>query len=138
WAAARRRGNCEQALTPSRRVVSHESLMGGPWRPGTRRYALKPFQFRKWQFSTVHMHGAVLGTAVQRRHRLARIQQAVFVEGRLDGVKLRQLVRAELIAHLADLLDADAVLTGDAAADLDAQLEDLRTQLLGAFQLTRP
>src|SRR6266852_1314985 len=42
---------------------------------------------------------------------------------------------AELRAHLVDLLDADAVLAGDRAADRDALLEHLARELLGAREL---
>ena len=42
---------------------------------------------------------------------------------------------AELHAHLAQLLDAHAVLAGDRAADLDADLEDAAAELLRALEL---
>jgi hypothetical protein len=46
-----------------------------------------------------------------------------------------QFVGAELVAHLVDLLVADAVLAGDGAAERHRQLEDLGAEGLGALQL---
>ena len=43
----------------------------------------------------------------------------------------------ELVAHQVALLDADAVLAGEAAADLDAELQDLGAGFLGLLQLAR-
>ncbi len=47
------------------------------------------------------------------------------VEGLLHAMEGLQFRGRELHAHLVDLLDADAVLAGDGAADCDAQLQDL-------------
>ena len=76
--------------------------------------------------------------SAQRRHGLARIEQAVRHRTRASRAwKARSSSGAELHAHLVDLLDADAVLAGDGAADLDAQLQDFGGELLGALQLVR-
>ena len=82
------------------------------------------------------VHAAEFGAAMQGRDVLAGVEQAARVEGRLDRMEQRQLVGVELRAHLIDLLAADAVLAGDAAAHLHAQLENLAAQVFGAFQLT--
>ncbi len=58
-------------------------------------------------------------------------------KARLTAMNCSSSVLAELDAHLVDLLDADAVLAGDGAADLDAQLQDLAAELLGPLQLAR-
>ena len=50
----------------------------------------------------------------------------------MEGAQLRA---CELRAHRVDLLDADAVLARDRAADLDAKLEDARAEGLGAFEI---
>ena len=82
----------------------------------------------------MHMHRAEFGAAVQRRHGLAGIEQAGRIERGLDGMELGQFRAAELHAHLVDLLDADAVLAGDGAADFHAQLQDAAAEFLGALQ----
>ena len=70
----------------------------------------------------VHVHGAVLGAAMQRRHRLAGIEQVLGVEGVLDFMELTEFVGAELHAHLIQFFDTDTVLTGDGASRIEAQL----------------
>ena len=70
----------------------------------------------------MHVHGAVLGTAVQCRYCLAGVEQILGVEGVLDLMELDKFVRGKLRAHLIQLLDADTVLTGDGAAHLQTQL----------------
>ena len=52
--------------------------------------------------------GRLLQIVAERRER----EQAVGVEGRLDGMELVELQGFELDAHLIDLLHAHAVLTG--------------------------
>ena len=83
------------------------------------------------ELAVVHVHLPELGAAVQRRHPLAGIEQSVRVERRLDPEEALELGGAELRAHAAQLLDADAVLAGDRAADVDAELEDRRAERLG-------
>src|SRR5204863_4005720 len=53
----------------------------------------------------------------------------------LHVAELRELGRAELHAHLVDLLDAHAVLPGDRSAYGYAQFEDVGGEALGALQL---
>jgi hypothetical protein len=48
-------------------------------------------------------------------------------------VESGQLRRRELHAHLVDLLDADAVLAGDRAAERHRQLEDFGAESFGAL-----
>src|SRR5690349_5432097 len=64
----------------------------------------------------VDVHAAPLGAALERGHGLARVQDAGRIEGALHRVEGLDLGRAELHAHLAKLLDPDAVLAGDGAA----------------------
>ena len=82
-----------------------------------------------------HVHGAELSTAVQRRHSFAWVEQKLSVESGLDGVKLRQLGGCELNTHFRQLLDADAVFTGNRAADLYTELQDSAAELLRAAEL---
>jgi hypothetical protein len=51
--------------------------------------ASQALQFGKLEVAAMHMHAAELGAAVQRRHALFRIEQALRVEGALDGVEGR-------------------------------------------------
>ena len=48
-----------------------------------------------------------------------------------------EIVGAEHLAHQVALLDADAVLAGEHAADLDAQPQDLGAERLGPLELAR-
>jgi hypothetical protein len=79
----------------------------------------------------VHVHAAELGAAVQGRHGLAWIEQPVLVECRFHSMKGFELDRLELHAHRVDFLDADAVLAGDGAADVDRKLQDFRAERFG-------
>src|SRR5687768_6363016 len=84
-----------------------------------------------------HVHAAPLRAAVEGRHGLAGVEDAGGVERALHVVERGDLGRAELQAHLLQLLDAHAVLAGDGAAHLDAALEDAPAQLLAALELAR-
>src|ERR1019366_2217801 len=69
----------------------------------------------------------------QREH-LARVQQPVRVEGGLDAALLFQFMLGELERHQVALLNADAMLAGQAAADLDAQFQDFGAKGLGFME----
>ena len=56
---------------------------------------------------------------------LAGAEQAVGVERVAEACHHVQVVVGEQLCHEVDLLDADAVLAGDAAAAVDALVEDL-------------
>src|SRR5882724_1820161 len=86
------------------------------------------------ELSAFHAHAAELGAAVQRRDVLAGMEQALGIEGALDALEALDLGRAELHAHLVDLLHAHAVLAGDGAPDLDAFLEHFAREALGAVE----
>jgi hypothetical protein len=49
--------------------------------------ASEPWQVGKLQLATMHVHLAVFGTAVQRRHGFARVQQSGRIEGALDRME---------------------------------------------------
>ncbi len=55
-------------------------------------------------------------------------------KARLTARKASSSALRELHAHRVDLLDADAMLAGDGAADLHAQLQDLGAEMLGAVE----
>src|SRR6185436_20391880 len=77
-----------------------------------------------------------LGLAAVEREDLGRVQEPLGVEHRLDAHLQGEVDRGELHPHQVALLDADAVLAGEAAADVDAQLEDLGACFLGPLGLT--
>src|SRR4051812_91855 len=85
----------------------------------------------------MHMHRAELGATMQRRHALARIENSGRIEHALHRMKLLDLVRIELDAHLVELFHANPMLSRHRPAHLDAQLEDLAAELFGDMQLTR-
>ena len=68
-------------------------------------------------------------TAVERKN-LCGIEQPFRVEHGLDPHLQGKLGGRELHRHQIALLDADAVLAGQAAADLDAQLQDFGAAVL--------
>src|SRR5581483_4709466 len=74
--------------------------------------------------------------ALEREH-LGRVEQPLGIEHRLDAHLHAQIGLVELHAHQVALLDAHAVLAGEAAAGRHAQLEDLVARLLGALRLRR-
>ena len=77
------------------------------------------------------------GLAAVERKDLGRVQQPLGVEHRLDAHLHGEVGLGELDAHEVALLDADAVLAGEAAARGHAQLEDLVARLLGPLGLGR-
>src|SRR5690348_7731477 len=87
------------------------------------------------ELAAMHVHTAPLRATLERRHRLAGIEDARGIERGLHRVKGGDFRRAELHAHLAQLLDADSMLPGVRAADGDAMLEDAPAKLLGVLQV---
>jgi hypothetical protein len=83
----------------------------------------------------MHVHPPQLRAPVQLREDLARVQDLVRVEGALHAHLLVQVALVEHLAHQVALLDADAVLAGEDAADLDAELQDVGAEGLAALQL---
>src|SRR5262245_9900750 len=74
--------------------------------------------------------------AIERKH-LVRVEQPLRVEHGLEAHLQPQVGLAELHAHEVALLEAHAVLAREAAAHVDAQLEDLGARLLGSLGLGR-
>src|SRR3954451_7937364 len=66
-----------------------------------------------------------LDAAPTAREHLGRAATPLGVEGGPEGGHRGEVVGGEELGHELQLLDADAVLTGDAAADGDAFLQDL-------------
>ncbi len=87
------------------------------------------------QLVVVHGHAAELGAAPQLGEHLARIEQVVGIEGALHAHLLVEVDLGELHVHQVALLDADAVLAGQHAADPHAEPQDVGAEFLGAAQL---
>ena len=76
------------------------------------------------------MHAAELGAAMQCRKHLAGIEQALVVERAFEPLLLIEIDLGKHHRHQIALLDADAMLAGQHAADLDAQPQDIGAELL--------
>src|SRR5262245_14873076 len=83
------------------------------------------------------MQAAELGATVQLREHFSGVEQALGVECALHALLLIEIDLREHRRHEVALLDADAVLAGENAADLDAQLEDLSAEFLRLLQFAR-
>ena len=84
--------------------------------------ALEPRQVWKPHLPAVDVHAAELGAAVELGEDLAGVEDLGRVEGAFDALLLIQVVLVEHHRHQVALLDADPVLAGEAAADIDAEL----------------
>src|SRR3954451_6532664 len=84
----------------------------------------EPGQVGEADLTGVYMHPAELGAAVQLREHLAGIEKVVGVEGALETLLLREVDVVEHRVHQVTLLDADAVLAGQHATDLNAETQD--------------
>jgi hypothetical protein len=73
--------------------------------------------------------------AVQGRHGFAWVEQATWIEGRFDRMKLSELGGCELEAHFVQLFDADTVFARDRATDGDTQLENAAAELHRTLEL---
>src|SRR5271163_818259 len=92
-------------------------------------------QVRKRDLAAADMELAHLGAAMQGREYLAGIEQRLVVERTFDALLLAQIDIVEHHRHEVALLDPDAVLAGQHAADLDAQPQDVGAERFGARQL---
>src|SRR5262249_60553614 len=97
-----------------------------------------PRNTRKRPPPRVHVHAPELGAAVQRRKYLARIEQALVVEGTFEPLLLIEVSLGEHGRHQVALFHAHAVLAGEHAAHFDAKLEDVRAELFRPLKLARP
>ena len=78
--------------------------------------------------------GSAADCGFEQREHLAGVQQPVRVEGGLEPALLLQFMGVELHRHQVALFHADAMLAGQAAADLDAQLQDVGAEFLGGME----
>ena len=98
-------------------------------------HALEPLNVGEWQGIVVHHHPAELGAAAQLGEDLAGIEQMVGIEGAFDPHLLVEVDLGELHIHQVALLDADAMLAGQHAADAHAQAQDIRAKSFGPLHL---
>ena len=77
------------------------------------------------------MHAAELGTAVQGRKHFSRIKQALSVEGAFQALLLIEIDFRKHFTHQIALLDADAMLAGQDAAEFDAAAQDVGAEGFG-------
>src|SRR6516225_2422484 len=91
---------------------------------------------RKCDPPGVDVHATEFGAAVQGRKHLARIEQALCVERAFEPLLLLEIGLGEHSRHQIALLHAHAMLAGEDAAHLDAEPEDVGTEILGLLELT--
>src|SRR5262250_2904217 len=97
----------------------------------------EPRNIRKRHPPGVHVHAPELGAAVQRRKHLARVEQALVVEGAFEPLLLLEVSLGEHGRHQVALFHAHPVLAGEHAAYFDAKLEDVRAKLFRPLELAR-
>src|SRR5260221_12728838 len=89
------------------------------------------------QRAAMDVHAAELGAAMELRKYLAGIEQTVGVEGAFEAQLLVEVDLVEHDRHEVALLNADAVLAGENATDLDAEAQDIGAERFGALELAR-
>src|SRR4051812_19665257 len=89
------------------------------------------------ELAAVDVHAAELGAAMELREHLAGIEEPVRIEGAFEALLLREVAGVEHRPHEVALLDSDAVLAGEDAAHLDAELQDVGAEGFGAAELAR-
>src|SRR5262245_1340413 len=77
-----------------------------------------------------------LAAEPRRRKHLARIAQSFRIERAPNGQHHIQIVVREHLRHVFGFVGADAMLTGQRSARIDAVLQDLRSHLRGKIRLT--
>src|SRR5271163_469006 len=97
--------------------------------------ASEPWNIGKRDAAAAHMHAAELGAVMERREHLAGIEQPLLVEGAFDALLVLHIDFGKHDRHQIPLLDPDAMLAGEHAADLDAQLQDVGPERLRALEL---
>ena len=114
---------CRSSLSASRGLIVPGHASSEPRDVGER------------QLVVMHHHAAELGAAAELGEHLAGIEQVVGIEGAFHAHLLVEVDLGELHAHQVALLDADAVLAGQHAADPHAEPQDIGAEFLGAVQL---
>src|SRR5471032_2090791 len=89
------------------------------------------------QLAAMDVDAAELGAAMELREDFAGVEQTIGVESAFEAQLLVEIDGVEHHRHEVALLDADAMLAGEDAADLDAHPQDVGAERLGAFELAR-
>src|SRR6516165_3444720 len=110
--------------------TSRSPALGRAWQTPS-----KARQIGKGQSAGVDVKAAELGATMQLWKYLARVEQAVRVERAFQSLLVRQVAFVEHRSHQVALLDADPMLAGQDAADLNAELEDVDAKGLRALDL---
>src|SRR4051812_25988094 len=100
-------------------------------------FSLESRNIRKCQLAAGNMHAAKLGAPVQLWEDLAGIEQAFLVKRAFEALLLVEVFFRKHHRHQITLLDADAVLAGQHAADLDTEPQDVGTEFLRLVELAR-
>jgi len=79
-----------------------------------------------------------LGAAAELRKYLAGVKQTVGIECAFQALLMREVALIEHRSHQVAFFDADTVLTGQHAADLDAELQYIGSKSLGSLDLFGP
>src|SRR5688500_5239482 len=112
-----------------------EGLWPGRRRPGSRASS-SPREAGGLRRVRVVLAGAIAAQPRRREH-LARVHPHLGIERAAHEVHRREIRVGEHLAHVRRLVGADPVLTGDRAAALHAQLQDLAGGVLGELLLAR-
>lgn len=98
---------------------------------------LEARQIGETDFTPMDMHAAKLGAAMELGKDLAGVEDLRWVKGAFDPLLLIEIILVELNRHEIPLFDANPMFAGQDTADFDAELQDFRTEFLGAFQFAR-
>src|SRR5947209_1826674 len=115
------------SLAIAARTASSTSLASRTFRLSTFTCS-EPRQLGEGKLAGVDVHAAELSTAMQRWKHLAWIEQTLGVEGAFQPLLLVEIDLAEHFPHQVALLDADAVLAGQDAAEFNADPQDVRAK----------
>src|SRR4030088_1408983 len=122
------------SLAIAARTTSSTSLASRTLGVSTRACS-KPREFGKGHLAAMDVHAAQLGAAVQGRKYLAGIEQALRVERAFQPLLLVEIDLPEHLRHQVSFLDADAMFTGQHAAELDADPQDIGAEVLRPLDL---
>src|SRR5689334_1615775 len=92
---------------------------------------------RMRQLRAMDVQMALFDAGREGGENLAGIVAATRIEGAFDPALLLHLLIGEHFGHQVALLDADAMLASEDAADLDAETQDIGAKGFGLLELAR-
>src|SRR5882757_2799933 len=113
------------SLAIAARTTCSTSLASRTFKVSTGAPASEPRKVGKRQSAAMDMDAAEFGAAMQRRKHFSGIEQTLRVERAFQPLLLVEVDLREHLAHQVALLDADAMFTGEHAAELDAGPQDV-------------